>query len=474
MHEQNSDDFLSWWRCLPPRHLQQRRHDLLSRLIPITVPLVEDNLISRALVDDLSVALIIADLIGDKAHADLVGSWVAWAACNGSQLPVIALCSLLEEWEHMASLSAFDAAGSPAETQSSLEQWRNWAHACRLESKEGRAHFENLLVRQRQAEAEAGGEGSEESAEVDQDGGNTAPDMNYPPTLQVVPEIDATSGRDSRDIVSAYKVLTEPLPLAGGELDHQRLATALELEFPWMSEAIAAVHDDLSLREVAGLPWLHLRPTLLVGPPGVGKTRFARRLARMAGTGYGEIAVAGAADNRMLAGTARGWSSAQPAFPLILMRRCGAANPIIVVDEIDKITASHNGDVRETLLTFLERDTARAWFDDCLLATCDLGEVSWILTANSLKGLTAPLLSRLRVVKVGAPGPMDFGGILAGLLHGLAHELSVAQEDLPKLEPEALAALRAGFTRRPDLRRLAAAVRRALARSAACATPKRH
>src|SRR3546814_13268954 len=98
----------------------------------------------------------------------------------------------------------------------------------------------------------------------------------------------------------------------------------------------------------------------------------------------------------MLQGTARGWASAQPAFPLILMRRCGTANPVIVVDEIDKAQATHNGDVRATLLSLLERETARAWPAERLLAACHLGEVSCILTANGTEQRAPPLLSRLR------------------------------------------------------------------------------
>jgi pimeloyl-ACP methyl ester carboxylesterase len=99
--------------------------------------------------------------------------------------------------------------------------------------------------------------------------------------------------------------------------EHAALRTTLRLEFPNMTDAINHIADDLVLRRWAGLTWVHIRPLLLAGPPGIGKSRFARRVARLLGTAYAELDVAGSSDNRMMQGTARGWKNAQPAWPLL-------------------------------------------------------------------------------------------------------------------------------------------------------------
>jgi hypothetical protein len=231
----------------------------------------------------------------------------------------------------------------------------------------------------------------------------TEPPAAAEPTRIVVAAIGDASSSGGEDVAEAYQALAKPLPLRGSETDPEQLRRALLAEFPHLRDAIDRIIGDLRLRRRAGVNWVRFRPLLLVGPPGVGKTWFAKRLARLLDLGYGEVSGAGSSDDRMLRGTARGWRGAQPAFPLLVMLRTGGANPLIVVDEVDKAGGSErNGDIRQTLLPMLEVETARAWFDEALLAPTDLSGVSWLLTANDLAPLSAPLLSRVAVVQAPA------------------------------------------------------------------------
>jgi MoxR-like ATPase len=139
------------------------------------------------------------------------------------------------------------------------------------------------------------------------------------PTRIVVAAIGDIGGSGGEEIAEAYQALAKPLPLRGGEAEPGQLRTALLAEFPHLGDAVDRIIGDLRLRCRAGVAWVRFRPLLLVGPPGVGKTRFAKRLAQLLKLGYGEVSGAGSSDDRMLRGTARGWRDAQPALPLLVM-----------------------------------------------------------------------------------------------------------------------------------------------------------
>ncbi|HEY1722243.1 MAG TPA: AAA family ATPase [Magnetospirillaceae bacterium] len=293
--------------------------------------------------------------------------------------------------------------------------------------------------------------------------------------LKVIASIGNSDHGEGRQLAQHYRKLIEPIALRGGSTNLDVLRVVLLREFPWMWDLVEDLFDELNLRRAAGVPWLHFAPILIVGPSGVGKTRFARRLAQLVGTGFREINAAGSSDNRLLVGTARGWHAPQPALPLLVMGNSGSANPIIVVDEIDKAKSDgHNGDVRDSLLAFLEAETARIWFDECLLAECDLSQVSWILTANITNEIPAPLLSRVRVVHVDRPLAIHFDATLASIVGEFARELGLAPNELPELGGAAQSQLRVRFEKNASVRELKSSVRRAISKSAALLDPVVH
>ncbi|MFC0385142.1 AAA family ATPase [Muricoccus vinaceus] len=202
-----------------------------------------------------------------------------------------------------------------------------------------------------------------------------------------------------------------------------------------MSAAIARLRDEVRLRIATGTPALSLRPLLLVGPPGVGKTRFARRLASALDLRFAGMSLAGVSDSRALEGTAKGWGSAHPCWPLEEIATLRVGNPLLCVDEVDKCGRDgRNGDPLAVLLGFLEPGSAAVHRDPVLGAPCDLSVISWILTANDATRLPGALLSRLRVVEVEPPPAGAFRTILAAIQGDLAEELGCPPEFLPRLE----------------------------------------
>lgn len=271
-------------------------------------------------------------------------------------------------------------------------------------------------------------------------------------------------------IASRYERLTTLLPLAGAAMmpdalrsAEPKIAAALRIEAPWMHTAIDVIAEEVGMNLWAGRPWIAIAPILLVGPPGAGKSHFARRLGELSGCGDAVLSFAGVNSNAELAGNPRGFKHTQASFPATVMQRVGTANPVLVIDEVEKTSISNIGDPVATLLTLLERSTARRYFDGCIAAEIDLSHVNWIMTANSAVRLPAPLLSRVRVIEVEGPGPEHADLILAILWREVARSAGLPPSALPMLDKNVETKLLRLFCSTRSVRRLRRAVEAVIA-----------
>ena len=273
-----------------------------------------------------------------------------------------------------------------------------------------------------------------------------------------------------------YQALTRPMPYRAVPRDAAARLAALAAEAPGFAGPVAAVRRALALAAHAGQPSPRLRPILLVGPPGVGKTWFARRLAAALELPYASLNLGGATDNRCLQGTARGWSATTPAWPVAEMARLGAPNPLLFLDEVEKAGGQRdsNGRAHDTLLAMIEPESSRAWYDESLRAPVDLRHILWIMAANETRGIPAPLLSRLAVHQVEPPPAGAFAATLRGLAAGIAEDTGCGAEALPALAPETLEALRRSFAAHRNLRRLRAQLEECLGIAAEAALAAGH
>ena len=262
----------------------------------------------------------------------------------------------------------------------------------------------------------------------------------------------------------SYQPLAAPIPLRRVPRDASRRLHALAEAAPAFAAPLAEIRRTLALAAHAGRPSPRLRPILLVGAPGIGKTWFARRLAQALDLPFAGLNLGGATDNRCLQGTARGWSAATPAWPIAEMARLAVPNPLLFLDEVDKAGGQreNNGRAHDTLLAMIEPESAASWFDECLRTTADLRHVLWIMAANETRGIPAPLLSRVSVHQIEPPPASAFPSVLAGLVGGIANDIGCGVADLPALEPETQDALRRSFARHRNLRRLRASVEECL------------
>ncbi len=190
----------------------------------------------------------------------------------------------------------------------------------------------------------------------------------------------------------------------------ERIA-ALHAIYPWLAPASTAVMKHMRLRTLGGSAPLHVPPLILLGPPGIAKSSWARDLARVFDVSPIGIDV-GATNGATfaVAGVERGWGSATPGRVITTMLRERLANPLVILDEIDKIPAQvatgKGGSLPgafEVLKSMIEPTTARAWVCPFYQIPFDLTGVSWVMTTNSIDQMPAAFLDRCKVIRLETP-----------------------------------------------------------------------
>src|SRR5258706_6656719 len=173
-------------------------------------------------------------------------------------------------------------------------------------------------------------------------------------------------------------------------------------ELPIFAVVLEDIRKQLALC-IGSEDSVELPPMLLLGEPGIGKTHFARKMAQLLGTGFGFVPMSSLTAGWVLSGASSQWKNAKPGKVFDTFLNGDYANPVIVVDEIDKASADGQYDPLGALYELLEVETATRFVDEFVELPIDASGAVWLATANEAARIPEPLLNRLAVYEIDAP-----------------------------------------------------------------------
>ena len=235
--------------------------------------------------------------------------------------------------------------------------------------------------------------------------------------------------------------------------DIERARRVLERDHEGLDKIKERILEYVAVRKLRGQKERARGPVLLlVGPPGVGKTSLGRSVARALGRRFTRMSLGGVHDEAEIRGHRRTYVGAMPGRLVQALRKSGTSNPVIQLDEIDKVGSDHRGAPSSALLEVLDPEQNHAFVDHYLDIPVDLSQVIFLATANRLDTIPAPLRDRMEVLQLW--GYSEEEKIRIARKHLLPKQLKASGLGRRKIEidDEALGHIVRGYTREAGLR----------------------
>jgi ATP-dependent Lon protease len=236
------------------------------------------------------------------------------------------------------------------------------------------------------------------------------------------------------------------------ELEVTAVESALESSHHGLEEVKKQVIENLAVRKLAGSGRADV--LLLVGPPGVGKTSIAEAIAEATQRRLVRVALGGMRDEAELRGHRRTYVGARPGRLVENIRRGGSRDPVVLLDEVDKLGRGYQGDPSAALLEILDPEQNHAFVDHYLEVPFDLSKALFIATANDLSTVPPALMDRMEVVQIEGYTRAEKRAIAKQhVLPKLARNAGLAEADVA-FSDEAIESAIDGWTRESGVRQL--------------------
>ncbi|KRS14322.1 hypothetical protein XM53_00895 [Roseovarius atlanticus] len=199
----------------------------------------------------------------------------------------------------------------------------------------------------------------------------------------------------------------------------------LSVKYPHATNVIEGILGGIRRGFRFGRRMVAIRPTLLVGAPGTGKSALAEDLMRALDIATTRVSVGGMTGTNLF-GVHAGYSTSLPSIVTTSVANARVINPGLIIDEVDKTPKrSVNGDVIDTLLALLEPNEAKTWYEPFLASNVDASHVNWFMTANQIDMVDTPLISRCDVYRVEQPDAKHVGNLVKSIVAEYASEVGV-------------------------------------------------
>ena len=182
------------------------------------------------------------------------------------------------------------------------------------------------------------------------------------------------------------------------KIDIPRARRLLDQEHYGLTKVKERILETLAVRKLA--PEIKGQIICLVGPPGVGKTSIARSIAKSMGRKYVRMSLGGVRDESDIRGHRKTYIASMPGRIMSAIKQAGSSNPLLLLDEIDKLGHDYRGDPSSALLEVLDSEQNHSFRDHFLEVPYDLSQVFFIATANDRSAIPAPLLDRMEIIEL--------------------------------------------------------------------------
>ena len=284
-------------------------------------------------------------------------------------------------------------------------------------------------------------------------------------------EMNETAKKEAQKLLNRLKAEGQNSAESGMLTDYLEFLTSL----PWKKEAAKFIkldeaekileQDHFGLQKVKKrileqIAVMNLKGSqsgsiiLFVGAPGTGKTSIGQSIAKALGREYVRVSLGGVRDEADIRGHRRTYIGAMPGRIMDGIHKSGVSNPVMVLDEVDKLSMSYNGDPASALLEVLDPEQNHTFTDHYLNLPYDLSDVLFICTANSLETIPEPLLNRMEVIQFQGYTPIEKQQIaVRHLLPKAKKSVGIKEEEL-QVDEEAIGHIISDYTRESGVRGL--------------------